>query len=762
MRRLAGVIAALLSAALLTLLPSPTQAAPAGAPGQQAIPALSQWMPASGSYTFTAASRIVVDPSFAAQLDDDAATFADDLRAQTGRTVPVVHGTAAAGDIRLSLGGSTPAEGYTMTVGSSIEIKASKDTGAFYATRTVLQLLRQSPTIAAGTATDAPAKPERGLMVDQGRKYFTVGWLRKHIKELAYLKLNTFHFHLSDNFGFRLESSTHPEIVSAQHYTKQEIRELVALAAKYHITIVPEIDFPGHMDAILAAKPELKLKSSGGVVRDSLIDLSKEASYTLISDLIKEYLPLFPGKYWHIGADEYIGHFGDSYSDYPQLHTYAKAKYGASAKPKDVYYGFINWANDIVRAGGKTMRMWNDGIRHDDGTINPAASIHVEYWYDYGLTPQQLLARGHTISNQSWNPTYYVLGGSKPDNKWGYETWHPNLFQAGGTIDQPARNLGSNVHVWADSPGAETEDQIAAGIKYTLRVIAQQTWGSPKPVPTYSEFTQLSDTIGRSPGWVRPIPGNLAYNRPVTASSTETPSFPAAQAVDGDPATRWSSAHTDPSSITVDLGSNVPISRVVLRWEAAYGKAYQIQTSTDGSTWTTRHSTTEGDGDVDDLTGLTGTGRYVRMNGTQRGTTYGYSLYEFEVYSPARSGQIKGVGSGRCLDIPASQTSTGTQLTIWDCHGDANQTWTPAADGTVRALGVCMTAAATTAGTPVTISPCTPSGTQLWAYETDTRRLRNTASGKCLDVSAEATANNSKLILYTCHTGANQQWTLPT
>jgi len=105
--------------------------------------------------------------------------------------------------------------------------------------------------------------------------------------------------------------------------------------------------------------------------------------------------------------------------------------------------------------------------------------------------------------------------------------------------------------------------------------------------------------------------------------------------VDGNLGTRWSSAHQiDPQWIYVDLGSTQSIGHVTLRWEAAYGKSYQIQTSPDATTWTTIYSTTTGDGGVDDLTGLIGSGRYVRMNGTVRALTlYGYSLWEFEVYT---------------------------------------------------------------------------------------------------------------------------------
>ncbi|HEY0738466.1 MAG TPA: discoidin domain-containing protein [Herpetosiphonaceae bacterium] len=126
---------------------------------------------------------------------------------------------------------------------------------------------------------------------------------------------------------------------------------------------------------------------------------------------------------------------------------------------------------------------------------------------------------------------------------------------------------------------------------------------------------------------------NLALNRPVTVSSNENAvAFPPASAVDGNTGTRWASAFSDPQWIRVDLGSTRTIGRVVLRWEAAYGRAYQIQVSNDGSTWTNIYSTTTGDGGVDDLT-VSGSGRYLRMYGTQRATQYGYSLWELEVYA---------------------------------------------------------------------------------------------------------------------------------
>ena len=125
---------------------------------------------------------------------------------------------------------------------------------------------------------------------------------------------------------------------------------------------------------------------------------------------------------------------------------------------------------------------------------------------------------------------------------------------------------------------------------------------------------------------------NVALNKPATSSSNENAGTTPNLAVDGNAGTRWSSAFSDPQWIQVDLGASQSICRVTLTWESAYGKAYQIQVSNDAVNWTTIYSTTTGDGGTDDLTNLTGSGRYVRMYGTVRAIGYGYSLWEFAIY----------------------------------------------------------------------------------------------------------------------------------
>jgi len=191
---------------------------------------------------------------------------------------------------------------------------------------------------------------------------------------------------------------------------------------------------------------------------------------------------------------------------------------------------------------------------------------------------------------------------------------------------------------------------------------------------------------------------NLALNKPATASSLENAGSPASAAVDGNLGTRWSSAFSDPQWLEVDLGSTQSICQVTLNWETAYGKAFQIQTSPDGTTWTSIYSTSTGTGGTQTLS-VTGSGRYVRMYGTARGTQYGYSLWEFGIYTTAGSGG----GNTVTVTNPGSQTSTvGTavSLQINATDSPSGQTLTDTATG--LPAGLSISSSGLISGTPGT------------------------------------------------------------
>ena len=157
---------------------------------------------------------------------------------------------------------------------------------------------------------------------------------------------------------------------------------------------------------------------------------------------------------------------------------------------------------------------------------------------------------------------------------------------------------------------------------------------------------------------------NIALYKVATASSLENSGYPATNAVDGNLNTRWSSAFSDPQWIYVDLAATYNISEVVLYWETAYGQSYQIQVSSDATNWTAIYSTTNGPGGTEYLTGLSGTGRYVRMYGTVRGTQWGYSFWEFQVF-PALAPQLSIAlnGTNVVISWPASSVSWSLQTT---------------------------------------------------------------------------------------------------
>lgn len=154
----------------------------------------------------------------------------------------------------------------------------------------------------------------------------------------------------------------------------------------------------------------------------------------------------------------------------------------------------------------------------------------------------------------------------------------------------------------------------------------------------YGDINAIYNTLGTICKGGTPVPSNLASGKPVTVSSTETnttTSVVASNVTDGNYGTRWSSAYADPQWVYVDLGATYDISRVKITWEAAYATAYEIQVSANATDWTTIKTVTGNTTLTNDVTGLTGNGRYVRIYGTARATTYGYSVYELEVYGNA-------------------------------------------------------------------------------------------------------------------------------
>ncbi|MBP2584256.1 hexosaminidase [Streptomyces sp. PvR006] len=479
--------------------PTPTRTYPLST-APRTVPAVRDHEAARGPGWKPAAPAGVVVAANSAGLADEGKLLAGELG------IPY-RGTAAAGpgDVELALGGTGARESYTLTVRDGrVRITGPDEAGVFYGTRTLKQSVKGTGAMPEGVVTDAPAKPQRGLNVDIARKFFTAGWIEARLREMADLKLNQFGLHFSDDQGFRIASDSHPEIVSAQHLSKAEVRRILALAQSLHITVVPEIDSPGHLGAVLRAHPDLQLRNVQGVPRQGAIDISKPASAQIVDDLLREYSALFPGGWFHVGADEYQALTVRSPSaSYPQLATAARQKYGPQAGVQDLAEGWLNDRAAVVRGAGKTAKAWNDGFFRG-GVVTADQRIEVEYWTGKEIgarPPAEYLAEGRKVVNLNDEYLYYVLGEPNqftyPTGRRIYEQWTPLVLR--GTTPVPARYdpqiLGARFAVWCDLAGAQTPAQVANGIRMPLTALAQKVWDARTPTLTWEQFRTLATQV---------------------------------------------------------------------------------------------------------------------------------------------------------------------------------------------------------------------------------------------------------------------------
>ncbi|MFF3659912.1 beta-N-acetylhexosaminidase [Streptomyces olivochromogenes] len=479
--------------------PTPTRTYPLSQT-PRTIPAVREHTPARGpGWRPAAGARVVVDD---AGLADEGKLLADELKmSYAGQT------TAKDGDVELGLntGGADP-ESYTLTVKNRrVTISAPGEAGVFYGTRTLKQEVHGGGTAPEGVVRDQPAKPRRGFMLDIARKPYSAAWIEDRIRELGDLKYNELGLHFSDDQGFRIQSDTHPEIVSKDHLSKTDVHDIVALAESRHIHVVPEIDSPGHLGAVIAAHPDLQLRSVSGAAPRGTVDISKPAAASIVDDLLEEYTGLFPGPYWHLGGDEYQALTVASPStSYPQLAAAAKQAYGPGATVADLATGWLNARAQVVRGHDRTARAWNDGFFRG-GTVQADKDLEVAYWTGKELgarPPVEYLSAGRRLINYNDEYLYYVLGEPQtfvyPTGQRIYEQWTPLVVR--GTAPVPAKYdgqiLGGSFAVWSDRANSQTQDQVAAGIRMPLRATIQKLWDPGRPAMSWADFKNLANRLG--------------------------------------------------------------------------------------------------------------------------------------------------------------------------------------------------------------------------------------------------------------------------
>jgi len=337
-----------------------------------------------GLFSLNDSTVITVEPGNK-ELIRIAGYMAAVLKPATGFAFKIDTVTRAANSIAFGLVNDTSltGEGYEMKIAASgIILKAHRPAGIFYGVQTIRQLLpadigktniQRGPwQIAAGTIRDYPDYAMRGSMLDIARHFFSIDDVKRYVDYLAYYKLNTLHLHLSDDQGWRIEIKKWPRLTEygsttqvgggkGGFYTQEQFKELVQYAAERFITVIPEIDMPGHTNAALASYPELNCNEkdknpklyTGIEVGFSTFCTKNEKVYQFIDDVLTELAAITPGPYLHIGGDE------------------------SHATKKEDYIPFVNRVQGIVKKQGKQVIGWDEIAL---STLQPHTIA--QYWAD--------------------------------------------------------------------------------------------------------------------------------------------------------------------------------------------------------------------------------------------------------------------------------------------------------------------------------------------------------------------------------------------
>lgn len=344
-RRTASTLAGLAAALLGGVCGADPQA---GQPAASVIPLPSEIIPKVGAFQVTSHTPIV--PAAGAEGERVARYFVASVQRSHGWSLPVSSATAITARnaivFKLHAGGTAADdEGYSLDVSpQAITVSASHPHGLFYGAVTLGQLLTAAPpvadvsSVASMTINDSPRFKWRGLMLDSSRHFQSAQFVRKFIDWMALHKLNVLHWHLMDDQGWRLEIKKYPRLTSVGawrvpagaaaaadidaatgrprlyggFYTQEEVRELVAYAAQRNITVVPEIEMPGHATAAVIAYP--RLGATGQIPSEGMSDWGvyptlynvNDATFTFLEDVLTEVMALFPSEYIHVGGDEAV------------------------------------------------------------------------------------------------------------------------------------------------------------------------------------------------------------------------------------------------------------------------------------------------------------------------------------------------------------------------------------------------------------------------------------------------------------------------
>lgn len=462
------------------------------------VPELKTWSGAEGQTALS--GRIVVKN---AKLKTVATALAADYKEMFGKELTIVNGATKGGDVVLSLKKNKALgdEGYTMNVGSAVEITAATERGAFWATRTLLQIAEQHKdgNLPKGKTTDVPEYKLRGFMIDCGRKFIPMSYLRDLAKIMAYYKMNTLQVHLNDNgfrqyFGgdwnktqaaFRLECDTYPGLTAKDgSYSKQEFIDFQKLAEQNGVEVIPEIDAPAHSLAFTQYKNEIGSKEYG---MDHL-DLFNPETYKFMDGLWKEYIggknPVFIGKRVHIGTDEYSNAKKDVVEKFREF-TDHYIKYVESFGKQAVVWGALTHANGDTKVKNKGVLM--------------------DIWFNGYADPVEMKKQGYKLVSIPDGLVYIVpAAGYYYDYlncQYLYEHWTPAVIGNKTFEENDPMIEGGMFAVWNDHAGngISTKD-VHHRVYPALQTLAVKCWTGKETKLPYAEFDSKRAELSEAPG----------------------------------------------------------------------------------------------------------------------------------------------------------------------------------------------------------------------------------------------------------------------
>ena len=459
------------------------------------IPEMTAWT--GGTGFVQPSGRIIVRSK---QLRPVAEQMAADYELMFQRKMTLASGKPQAGDIVLTCKklDNTPQEGYRLKIGAVVEIEAPAEAGAFWATRTVLQLLEQG-ALPKGEALDVPQYKMRGFMIDVGRKFVPMSYLRNLVRFMAYYKMNTLQVHLNDkgeprffdndwdktSAAFRLECDTYPGLEATDgSYSKQEFIELQELAESLHVEIIPEIDAPAHALAFTHYRPELGSKEYGM----DHFNLSNPDVYTFMDDLFKEYLggkePLFRGPRVSIGTDEYSNR---------------------DKKVVEQFRGYTDHYLSLVKSYGKHPALWG-ALTHAKGeTPVQVDDVLMNCWYNRYAQPDSMIQLGYQVVSipDRWLYIVPAAGYYRDylDCEFLYNNWTPAKIADKTFPEQHPQIEGGMFAVWNDhyGNGIATKD-IQHRVFPAMQVMAVKCWTGQLTALPYAEYDKKRMMLSEAPG----------------------------------------------------------------------------------------------------------------------------------------------------------------------------------------------------------------------------------------------------------------------